>query len=62
MKNSLKIDPCSQGRRGEQVKTLSPRQYLSLSQAEKERIGHARVVAPKLGDALAFGKIELTYK
>lgn len=48
--------------RRDQTKIVSPRQYLNMSQAEKSRLGHVRIVVPKLGDQLAFGSIELTYK
>ena len=48
--------------RRDQTKIVSPRQYLNMSQAEKSTLGHVRIVAPKLGDRLAFGSIELTYK
>lgn len=62
MKNFPNLDSGLLGRRSEQRKTVSPRQYLNLSQEEKERVGHMRIVVPKLGDALAFGGIELIYK
>lgn len=62
MKNTKILGAAISGRRSEQTKSVSPRQFLNLSQADKGRIEHVRVVAPKLGDGATFGHIELTYK
>ena len=56
------LTAAAQPSRRVQTKVVSPRQYLNLSQAEKSRLGHVRIVVPQLGDAAAFGSIELTYK
>lgn len=50
------------GKQARQIRRVSPKKYLQLSELEKNLIASTRILAPKLGEKASFGHIELTYK